>query len=170
VSEQLAADVGEPLGLGMPETPNRDGAFPRLDDDQRARLRAIGEVRKVQAGEVLFREGDPRYDFFVVESGSVAIVRGYGSENRIIAIHGPHRFLGELSLLTGSTVYLTAVVREAGEVIQVPTRRLVEAAMEDAELSNLILDAFLARRSILIELAAGVRLLASRHSRDALRL
>ena len=42
--------------------------------------------------------------------------------------------------------------------------------MEDAELSNLILDAFLARRSILIELAAGVRLLASRHSRDALRL
>ena len=91
MSEQLAADVGEPLGLGMPETPNRDGAFLRLDDDQRARLRAIGEVRKVQAGEVLFREGDPRYDFFVVESGSVAIVRGYGSENRIIAIHGPHR-------------------------------------------------------------------------------
>ena len=38
----------------------------------------------------------------------------------MIAIHGPHRFLGELNLLTGGSVYLTAVVRDAGKVIQVP--------------------------------------------------
>jgi CRP-like cAMP-binding protein len=40
----------------------------------------------VQAGEVLFQEGDASYDFFVVESGEAAIVRGYGDENRVIAI------------------------------------------------------------------------------------
>ena len=48
---------------------------------------------------------------------------GYGEENRVIAVHGAHRFLGELSLLTGSAVYLTAVVRDPGEVIQVPRPR-----------------------------------------------
>jgi len=32
-------------------------------------------VRAVAAGEVLFREGDLDYDFFVVEAGSVTIVQ-----------------------------------------------------------------------------------------------
>ena len=59
-------------------------------------------MRPVEPGEVLFREGDAGYDFFVVESGAVTIVQGYGHENRVIAVHGPHRFLGELNLLTGS--------------------------------------------------------------------
>ena len=118
----------EPLGIGLEEPPDRNGAFPRLNDDQRARLLAVGELRKVVPGEVLFTDGDDSYDFFVVESGAVAIVRGLGDENHVIAVHGPHRFLGELNLLTGGRVYLSGVVRDAGEVIQVPVadlRRLV---------------------------------------------
>jgi len=132
--------VSEPLGLGLEEPPDREGAFPRLDDDQRARLRAVGEMREVEAGEILFREGDESYDFFVVESGAVVIVRGYGEENRVIAVHGPHRFLGELSLLTGSRVYLTAVVRDPGEVIQVPVKRLRKLALEDRDLDVLTVE------------------------------
>jgi hypothetical protein len=50
--------MSEPLGTGVEKPPNRQGAFPRLDDDQRARLRAVGEIRAVRSGEVLFREGD----------------------------------------------------------------------------------------------------------------
>src|SRR5205814_3893506 len=102
----------QPFGLGVDEPVDRHGASPRLDEDQRARLRAAGEVRAVRPGEVLFREGDAGYDFFAVESGAVAIVEGYGRENRVIAVHGAHRFLGELNLLTGSPAYLTAVVRD----------------------------------------------------------
>jgi thioredoxin reductase (NADPH) len=162
--------VSEPLGAGMDEPVDRDGAFPRLDSEQRARLRAAGEVRSVQPGEVLFREGDAGYDFFVVESGAVAIVQGYGAENRVIAIHGPHRFLGELNLLTGSPPYLSAVVRDGGEVIQLPVARLREIVADDEAFSNLILRAFLARRSILIHLGAGVKLVGSRYSSDTRRL
>ena len=80
--------MSEVVGLGVEEPPNRNGAFPRLDDSQRQRLRAAGELRPVAPGDVLFREGDESYDFFVVESGAVAIVRGYGAENRVIAVHG----------------------------------------------------------------------------------
>lgn len=89
----------EPLGAGVPEPPDRNGAFPRLTEEQRAKLRAIGTVRQVEQGEVLFRAGDDAYDFFVVESGAVAIVAGYEHDNRVIAVHGKHRFLGELNLL-----------------------------------------------------------------------
>jgi thioredoxin reductase (NADPH) len=162
--------MSEPLGLGIEEPPDRDGAFPRLTEAQRARLKASGTVRAVESGEVLFREGDPGYDFFVVESGAVTIVQGYGHENRVIAVHGPHRFLGELNLLTGAPAYLSAVVRDAGEVIQVSAGRLRSVVSQDDELSNLILRAFISRRSILIDLGAGVRVVGSRFSRDTRRL
>ena len=160
----------QPLGLGMDEPENRHGAFPRLNEEQLRKMRAAGEVRAVEAGEVLFREGDPAYDFFVVDSGAVAIVDGYGQEDRVIAVHGARRFLGELNLLTGSPPYLTAVVRDAGEVIQMPVTRLRDLVSEDEDLSNLILRAYLSRRSILIDLGAGVRLVGSRYSQDARRL
>ncbi|MGZ4181938.1 MAG: FAD-dependent oxidoreductase [Solirubrobacteraceae bacterium] len=160
----------EPLGIGVEEPPDRNGAFPRLNDAQRARLLAVGELRKVVTGEVLFKDGDDSYDFFVIESGAVAIVRGLGDENHVIAVHGQHRFLGELNLLTGGRVYLSAVVRDAGEVIQVPVANLRRLVADDEELSNLILRAYMARRSILIEVGGGVRVIGSRYSLDARRL
>jgi thioredoxin reductase (NADPH) len=160
----------EPIGLGREETPDRDGAFPRLDDDQRARLRALGRGRKVEPGEVLFHAGDESSDFFVIESGTVTIVQGLGEENRIIAVQGAHRFLGELSLLIGQQLYLSGVVRDAGEVIQVPLDRVREIVDEDKTLSDLILGAFIARRSILIDAGTGLKLIGSRFSPDTRRL
>jgi thioredoxin reductase (NADPH) len=162
--------MSEPLGVGMEEPPDRHGAFPRLDEEQRALLRRVGEVRAVEAGELLFREGDRHYDFFVIESGVVAVVEGYERENRVIAVHGPHRFLGELNLLTGAPPYLTAVMRDAGEVIQVPVRRLRDVITEDEDLTNLVLRTFLTRRTLLIDMGVGVRVVGSRYSRDTRRL
>jgi len=160
----------EPLGAGFEEPVNRNGAFPRLDQEQRARLRAVGTERQVESGEVLFRAGDASYDFFLVESGAVTIVQGYGHENRIIAVHGPHRFLGEINLLTGSPPFLSAVVRDAGEVIQVSAERLRDLVSNDEELSNIILRAFLARRELMIDMGAGVTLVGSRYSQCTYRL
>ena len=162
--------MDQPLGAGFEEPVNRNGAFPRLGEEQRARLRAVGTVRQVESGEVLFREGDAGYDFFLVESGAVTIVQGYGHENRIISVHGTHRFLGEVNLLTGSPPYLSAVVRDAGEVIQVSAGRLRNLLANDEELSNIILRAFLARREILIDIGAGVKLVGSRYSQCTRRL
>jgi thioredoxin reductase (NADPH) len=85
-------------------------------------------------------------------------------------VHGPHRFLGEINLLTGSPPYLTAVVRDPGEVLRVAARRLRELVAEDEELSNLILRAFMSRRSILIDLGAGVKVVGSRFSQDSRRV
>src|SRR5580700_11527382 len=104
----------------LAETPDRYGAFPRLSEAQIEALTAQGYRRGTQPGEALFREGDPRCDFFVVLAGKVAIVAGYGGDQELIGVHGPGRFLGELNLLTGQTVFVTAVVREPGEVLVVP--------------------------------------------------
>ncbi len=157
-------------GAGLPETPERDGAFPRLSDEHRARFSELGQVRSVEAGEVLFAEGEFGRDFFVIESGSVSIVQGHGAENRVIAIHGAHRFLGEMSLLIGQRLYLAGVVREPGEVIQVPLEKLWELVSEDKAMSDMILGAFMARRSILIGVGTGIKLIGSRFSPDARQL
>ncbi len=163
-------DRTQPIGAGVAEAIDRDGAFPRLDESQRAKLRELGRVRAVEPGEVLFAAGDESSDFFVIESGAVTIVQGLGAENRVIAVHGQHRFLGELSLITGQRLYLSGIVRDPGEVIQVPLDKLREIVTEDKTLSDVILGAFMARRSILIDVGTGIKLIGSRFSPDSRRL
>jgi thioredoxin reductase (NADPH) len=164
------SEEAEPIGAGLPETADRDGAGPRLDEDQRARLRSLGRVREVEPGDVLFHAGDEGSDFFVLDSATLAIVQGLGEENRVIAIHGPGRFAGELSMLIGQRLYLSGVIRDGGEVIQVPIDKLREIIAQDKTLSDLILGAFIARRSILIDVGTGLKLIGSRFSPDTRRL
>jgi thioredoxin reductase (NADPH) len=154
----------------LPETPDHDGAYPRLDDDQLARLEAVGRTRPTTVNEVLFREGDEDYDFVVVLEGRVAVVQGEGDDQRLIAVHGPRRFLGELSLLTGQAAFFTAVVHQAGSVLEVPVDRLYELATRDSALGDLILRAYLIRREILIGLGAGLKIVGSRYSPHAREL
>jgi thioredoxin reductase (NADPH) len=150
------------------ETPDLQGAYPRLSEAQIAALAAQGRPRSTQPEEVLFREGDRDCDFFVVVAGRVASVEGYGTpEQRVIAVHGRGRFLGELSLLTGEGCYYSAVALDAGQVIAVPVDRLRELVVGDPALGDLVLRAYLLRRSILIGLGAGLRIIGSRYSPDA---
>jgi thioredoxin reductase (NADPH) len=148
----------------LTETPDYHGAFPRLSEEQIERLSSRGERRPTKAGEVLFREGDEHYDFFVVLEGKVAVVQGHGEQEEVIAVHGPGRFLGELSLLTGQTAFFTGIVREPGEVLVVPVDRVRDLVAEDIALGDLILRAFLIRRDVLIDLGAGFRIIGSRYS------
>ena len=153
------------------ETPDLYGAFPELGEAQIATLVGDGECRMTDAGDVLYREGDLDYDFVVILEGKVAVIEGYeGPEQQVVGVHGPRRFLGEISLLTGQAAFVTAVVVEPGEVLVVPVERLRELVLQDTALSDLILRAYLQRRSILIEVGAGFRILGSCYSPDTRRL
>jgi thioredoxin reductase (NADPH) len=152
------------------ETPDQDGAFPRLSEEQIERLARVGERRPTQPGDVLFREGDPSYDFVVVLAGLVQTVEESPDGERPIAVHGPGRFLGDLNLLTGGGPFFTAIVREAGEVLVVPPEALREVLTEDAELADLVVRGYLARRALFVRLGVGTKLIGSRYSPDSRRL
>ena len=153
------------------ETPDLQGAFPRLADAQIAALDAQGQRRPIQPGDVLFSEGDRESDFFVILAGKVASVEGKATpEERVIAVHGRGRFLGELSLLTGEGAWYSAVAVDAGEVLAVPVGRLRELVARDPAFGDLILRAYLLRRSILIGLGAGLRIVGSKYSPDTRRV
>jgi len=157
--------------LPAAETPDTHGAYPRLSDAQIAALAALGRRRSVHPDEVLFHEGERNCDFFVVLAGTVAVVEARGTpEERVISVHGHGRFLGELSLLTGEGSYYAAVATAASEVLAVPVDRLRDLVTRDPALGDLILRAYLIRRTILIGLGAGLRIVGSRYSPDARRL
>ena len=152
------------------ETPDPGGAAPRLSEAQIELLGRHGERRPTEVGDVLYREGDESYDFVVVLAGLVAAVEEIAGKERPVAVHGRGRFLGDLNLLTGGRAYISAVVREAGEVLLVPRDRLRSLLAEETELGDLILQAYLNRRSFLIRLGVGNQLIGSRFAPDTRRL
>jgi thioredoxin reductase (NADPH) len=148
-----------------------DGAFPRLGEEVLGVLAAAGERRAMVAGEILFRAGDPASDFFVVLEGAVAVVDGYGlPTERVIGVHGEKRFVGELNLVTGQPAYLTAVVQQPGEAIALSREQLRDVVSANQQLGDVIVNAFIARRSLLIGLGTGLRLIGSHLVPDTRRL
>ncbi len=146
-------------------------AFPTLDASEIAAIDGLGTRRSVSAGEYLYREGDARYDFYVIVSGAVEIVVRSDGDEQLVARFGPGQFLGELTLLSGQRVYVSARVAESGDVIDVPAAALRELFASRPKLADTILAAFLARRARLLRDASmAIRLVGSRFSPDSLRL
>jgi thioredoxin reductase (NADPH) len=153
------------------ETPDMFGAYPRLTDDQIATLALGGAKRLVDVNDVLIREGVPSDELFVILSGKVAIFADGGSgERQLLRVHGPRRFLGELGDLEGQPAFYSAEVVVAGEVLAIPTRRVRALVAHDQVLSDVILRAYLVRRSLLIGQGAGFRIIGSCYSPDSVRV
>ncbi|MEY7974825.1 FAD-dependent oxidoreductase [Streptomyces pilosus] len=153
------------------ETSDIYGAYPRLSDDQLARLEQRGRRRAVDAGDVLIREGERCETVYVVLSGSVAVVEGYGTpDERLLRVHGPGRFIGELGLLNGQVAFYTATVRNPGEVLTLSTGQLRDLVTRDSILGDVVLRACLGRRALLVGQGAGFRIVGSRYSPDTRRL
>ena len=145
-----------------------DGAFPDLTPSQLERIRAISTTQVVGPGDILFQVGDRDYDFMFVESGEVEIVRTAtpDSPEEVIVTHGAGRFMGEWNMLSGQAAFLTARVSAAGRILRVPREDFRHLMDRDAELSDLIMRAFLARRQLMQSNggARSVEILGSRLS------
>ncbi len=148
----------------------RSTRAPALREDQIEILGRYGQTRKTEAGQVLFRAGDASGAFVVVLEGEVEVIDDFAGEARTMGVMRPGRFLGDLNMLTGQPIYLSAVVREGGEVLVISRERLKEVVTEEPNLSDIILKAFLARRAWGMRTGLGLRIIGSRHSGNATRL
>ena len=121
-------------------------ASPMLSVSQMSRLAQVGEERTAAVGDVLYTIGDRSYPFIAIREGEAVILNGAGNE---IVRHGPGGFLGELNLLSGQTVFVTAVVMQPLRYVAVERDALRELLFEDGPLSDLLLSTFIARREAL---------------------
>lgn len=139
--------------------------IPSFDASELSVLAPLGTRRAVRAGDYLYRSGDEGYDFYVVLSGRVDIFITTDDEERLLATHGPGRFLGELNLLTGLRVFVDARVAEPGEVLAIPVDTLRRIIATQPDLSDKVLATFMARRADLrTGAASAIRVIGSRYS------
>lgn len=94
---------------------NVDFLAPLSDAEIGELARGMTLVRK-GAGEVLFREGDPGEEFFVVLSGEIALV---GKEGAAVQTVGAGGFFGEIALLTGDARSTGARASKSSELLSI---------------------------------------------------
>jgi thioredoxin reductase (NADPH) len=149
----------------------RTQAFPVLNEAQINRVRSVGKTRQVKKGEILFEPGDTAIPFFVLLSGSMEIVQPDLKGELPIATHGPGEFTGEMTMISGRRVLVRGRVTEPGEFLELSAEALRSLVARDAELSEILMRAFILRRLELIRRGQGdVILMGSRHSPNTLRL
>jgi thioredoxin reductase (NADPH) len=149
----------------------REQMFPRLDARQLARLEPRGARIKTRAGDTLVEPGEDHRKMLVVLSGKLEILlpgpRGEQSLTQLV----PGDFAGELSTLRGLAGFSRIRVAEAGEVLAIGEAELRNLVQTDAELSEIVMRAFILRRMGLLDSdQAEVALVGSRHSANTLRL
>jgi thioredoxin reductase (NADPH) len=146
--------------------------FPTLTQAQINRLLPHGKVRAVKAGEILFDLGNTNVPFFVVLSGSLEIVQPALKGERLIVTHDTHgHFTGELTMISGRRTLVRGRVKAPGEFLEISAEELRSVIAKDAELSEILMRAFILRRLALINAGYGnLILMGSRHSAQTLRL
>ena len=152
--------------------PVRADAFPRLQDDQIRLLEELGGTRHRRVdGESIFSAGERQGGFHVVLSGSVEIIDDSGDEPRTLARHGPGEFTGDVDVLSRRRPIVTAVARGPTELLSVSSRDIRRIISESPTLGEVILRAFIARRSILLEEGnGGIRVIGPGSSKDSFRI
>jgi thioredoxin reductase (NADPH) len=148
-----------------------DATFPALTPAQVSRLSSHGRERAVRQGEILVEPGHRDVSMFVVLEGAIEIVHPEPGGERLITVHHERQFTGEINMVTGRRSLVTARVRSAGRVLEIPMARLRAVVQTDAELSELFLRAFILRRlGLIAEHQGDVVLVGSRHSAATLRI
>jgi len=62
----------------------------------------VGREKVLKPGEVLFREGDPGDQMYLIRSGKIKITKGEGKEEKVLAVLKEGDFFGEMAIIDGS--------------------------------------------------------------------
>jgi thioredoxin reductase (NADPH) len=167
----MADTIDPPLTAVAVMLSRPDRVFPTLTPEQVARMATHGRRRATTRGEVLVEVGDKAVPVFVVISGELQAVRPTDRAETLIVSHRARQFSGEASMLTGRRALGRVRVSESGEVIQFDREQLLALIQTDAELSEILMRAFILRRLELIAHDLGdVVVIGSPHSPGTLRV
>ena len=130
--------------------------FPTLEAAELERLRRFGEGRVYAEGEWLVTTGEVSPGMFVVVSGEVAISqRNLLGRDEPIVTYGPGAFIGELAQLSGQPSLVDARATRPVDTVVIPSRRLHDVLVAEAELGERIMRALILRRVGLLESGVG---------------
>ncbi len=91
--------------------------------------------KEIPRGTVLFREGDPGHEMFVVQSGRVHIAKHVGDVEKVLSSLGPGEFFGEMSILNNKPRSATATCAEDSKLLVVDAKTFEAMIRGNAEIA-----------------------------------
>jgi thioredoxin reductase (NADPH) len=149
-------------------------AFPTLSEAQIDQLASCthADAKLYRDGQTLFSVGEVNFNFFIVKSGEIEIMDYSGDQPKSVTIHPKGGFTGDVSHLTGLPAIVSGIAKGDCEVYEITGDALRRALNQCPTISDIILQAFIARRQLLRESAnfVGLRVIGSRYSPDTFRV
>ena len=147
-------------------------ALPRLDEKQLGVIAEFAQCKTYHNGQHLLRAGDTAFKFHVIKTGRVEIVDRSSGAARTVLVHEPSEFTGDLANLAGRASNVDAIALGDVDVYEICKPNLQQIISERPNLSELILQTFIARSGALVgrEDFTGLRVIGSQYSRDTFRI
>jgi thioredoxin reductase (NADPH) len=142
-----------------------------LSSAQIARIASHGVIRPITRGEVLIDGGQTNVPFFVLKAGEIEVIRPSALEEILVAVVGPAQFTGDISMILGRPAQMRLRVSDSGEVVQLTRDQMHALIQTDAEISAVLMGAFIHRRVAVVAQGIGdVLLIGSVGSGATLRI
>lgn len=149
----------------------RHQVFPELSQAQFEVLRGYGELRRVPAGTRIFSQGQRHVPMFVILSGTIEVTRADALGTHVVGQHGPGNFSGEIGTLAGRAAVASGDTVSDCEFIVIDEAALRTLVIVEAELSEIIMRAYILRRVSYIEQrVGGLVLIGSQSNAETLGL
>jgi thioredoxin reductase (NADPH) len=141
-------------------------AFPQLSKAELALVQSLVKTCDYADGETIFRVGQAEIDLVIVESGAVEILNPADGNKRIV-IHGPGQFAGDIDVLTGRPVIVTAKARGQTRVLAIPNEQIRSLLNRVPSFGEKLMLAFTHRRKMLTQMGTlGMRVVGPGRCRD----
>ncbi|MEO8937782.1 MAG: FAD-dependent oxidoreductase [Burkholderiaceae bacterium] len=146
--------------------------FPQLSQEMAARVASYGDEVHLARGEHVFDRGQRGVDFFFVLRGAIEIIDlDTHGVPRVIHVHGERQFTGEMDLFNNRRILVSGKAAEDSLVVRIAPLAFRRMVSSEADVSEIIMRAFILRRvGIIRHGSGGVVLIGAGHAGDTLRL
>ena len=86
-------------------------------------------------GTVLFQEGEPGKDMFVLQSGKISISKKVRDVEKVLAVLGPGEFFGEMAIISNKPRNATATVTEDAKLLVIDPKTFEAMIRGNAEIA-----------------------------------
>jgi thioredoxin reductase (NADPH) len=112
-------------------------------------------IRPITRGEVLIEGGQTNVPFFVLKAGEIEVIRPSALDEILVATVRPTQFTGDISMILGRPAQMRLRVRDSGEVVRLTRDQMHALIQNDAEISEVLMRAFIHRRVAVIAQGIG---------------